>query len=226
MKSIKTSILCLLSAASVDAMEININSKLSTTSKVLQLAQMLSSSELDMKNFMYIRNKGQHSGDGDEEYVQEEEDEDDEEEEQVEIKPPTNSMTLIGRDKDGKFKHHENYLKLKNKINEQEKGHQSMFDSINQKLNDETFLQQAMNSNARDDSAGKVTPTTSSVQSAIQAADPTAVDAKAGAEAISKLSSKAPDGMTEADEKCYEARYGDLEKGQKGRRHFQDVGSW
>jgi hypothetical protein len=30
--------------------------------------------------------------------------------------------------------------------------------------------------------------------------------------------------MTEADEKCYEARYGDL-KGVPGRRHFQDVGS-
>jgi hypothetical protein len=43
-------------------------------------------------------------------------------------------------------------------------------------------------------------------------------------EAIPKLSSKAPDGMTEADEKCYEARYGDL-NGLPGRRHFQDVGS-
>jgi hypothetical protein len=30
--------------------------------------------------------------------------------------------------------------------------------------------------------------------------------------------------MTEADEKCYEARYGDLH-GAPGRRHFQDVGS-
>jgi len=87
---------------------------------------MLSSSQLDMKNFMYIKNNHQHrkSGDADEEYVQEEDDEEGEEEdEKVEIKPPTNSMTLIGRDKDGKFKHHDNYLKLKNKINEQEKGH-------------------------------------------------------------------------------------------------------
>lgn len=30
--------------------------------------------------------------------------------------------------------------------------------------------------------------------------------------------------MTELDEKCYEARYGDV-KGVAGRRHFQDVGS-
>jgi hypothetical protein len=51
---------------------------------------------------------------------------------------------LIGRDAEGKFKHHENYLQLKDKINEQEKGHQKMFDTINEKLNDQTFLQQAM----------------------------------------------------------------------------------
>jgi hypothetical protein len=135
-------------------MEININSKLSSTSQVFQLAQMLSSAQLDMKNFMYIRNKHKKSGDADEEYVQEDEDDEEEDDEQVEVRPPTNSMTLIGRDKDGKFKHHENYLKLKNKINEQEKGHQKMFDSINQKLNDETFLQQAMNSGAKDDQQG------------------------------------------------------------------------
>jgi len=30
--------------------------------------------------------------------------------------------------------------------------------------------------------------------------------------------------MTAADEKCYEARYGDL-NGVAGRRHYQDVGS-
>lgn len=131
MKSIKTSVLCLLLAAGVKSMEININSKLATTTGVSHLAEMLSSSELDMKSFMYIRDKHRKSGDVDEEYVQEEEDEDDEDDEQIEVKPPTNSMTLIGRDKEGKFKHHENYLKLKNKINEQEKGHQSMFDSIN-----------------------------------------------------------------------------------------------
>jgi len=116
-------------------------------------------------------------------------------------------MTLIGRDKDGKFKHHENYLQLKNKINEQEKSHQKMFDTINEKLNDETFLQQAMNikMNAGNSAAG---------------ADAGA----AGAEAIPDKSSKAPDGMTEKDEKCYEHRFSDL-GGSKGRTHFQDAGS-
>jgi rubrerythrin len=109
-------------------------------------------------------------------------------------------------------------LKLKNKINEQEKGHQKMFDSINEKLNDETFLQQAMNSGTKDDE--KTQPT----QGTTAPTDATAVNTTAS-EPMSKLSSKAPDGMTEADEKCYEARYGDL-NGVSGRRHFQDVGSW
>jgi len=53
-------------------------------------------------------------------------------------------------------------------------------------------------------------------------------DAAAGAattaEAISTSSSKAPDGMTEADEKCYETRFADLGK-MKGRQHYQDIGS-
>jgi hypothetical protein len=133
-------------------MEININSRLSATTRVDQLAQMLSSAQLDMKNYMYIRQKHKskngQSGDADEEYVQEDED-DEEDDDQVELKPPSDTMTLIGRDKDGKFKHHENYLKLKNKINLQEQGHQKMFDSINKKLNDETFLQQAMTSGTK-----------------------------------------------------------------------------
>lgn len=88
---------------------------------------------------MYIRNNQKKAGDADEEYVQATDDDDDDDEE--EVKPPTDSMTLIGRDKEGKFMHHhDNYLKLKNRINEQEKGHQGMFDSINEKLNDATFL--------------------------------------------------------------------------------------
>ena len=156
-------------------MEININSKLATTTGVSHLAEMLSSSELDMKSFMYIRDKHRKSGDVDEEYVQEEEDEDDEDDEQIEVKPPTNSMTLIGRDKEGKFKHHENYLKLKNKINEQEKGHQSMFDSINQKLNDNSFLQQAMSTGAKDE--GTPPAATSAPAAASNSTDATTVPA-------------------------------------------------
>ena len=71
------------------------------------MADMLAASELDLKNFLYIKHK--KSGEADEEYVQEDEDADDDEEEK-DVKPPSQTMTLIGRDKDGKFKHHENYL--------------------------------------------------------------------------------------------------------------------
>jgi hypothetical protein len=77
-----------------------------------------------------------------------------------------------------------------------------MFDTINEKLNDESFLQQAMKEvEAPKEAKGK--------------------DDKKAAKA---KSSKAPDGMTEEDEKCYEARFSDLNK-KKGREHFQDVGS-
>ena len=41
---------------------------------------------------------------------------------------------LIGRDKKGMFKNHKNFVRLRNKINEQESGHQKMFDGINEKL--------------------------------------------------------------------------------------------
>jgi hypothetical protein len=43
---------------------------------------------------------------------------------------------LNGRDKNGMYKNHKNYVNLRNKINEQESGHQKMFDSINDKLSD------------------------------------------------------------------------------------------
>lgn len=143
---------------------------------------------------MFIKNKSKHSGEVDEEYVQED---DDEEEDDKDFKPPSHTLALIGRDKDGKFRHHENYLQLKNKINEQEKSHQKMFDTINDKLNDQTFLQQAMH----------------------VVGAPAAVSETTNTTVISNQSSKAPDGMTEKDEKCYEARFADL-AGKHGRAHF------
>jgi len=41
------------------------------------------------------------------------------------------------------FKNHQNFLKLRNKINEQETQHADMFQSINDKLQDKNFLEQA-----------------------------------------------------------------------------------
>lgn len=39
------------------------------------------------------------------------------------------------------FNNHQNYMKLRNKINEQENSHSEMFDTINKKLTDHTFIQ-------------------------------------------------------------------------------------
>tara|TARA_B110001450_G_scaffold142038_1_gene132989 strand:+ start:109 stop:561 length:453 start_codon:yes stop_codon:yes gene_type:complete len=41
---------------------------------------------------------------------------------------------LIGRDENGLFKDHQSFLKMRNRINKQEDGHQDMFDKINDKL--------------------------------------------------------------------------------------------
>lgn len=41
---------------------------------------------------------------------------------------------LIGRDSNGEFKNHQSFLKMRNLINQQEDGHQAMFQKINDKL--------------------------------------------------------------------------------------------
>jgi hypothetical protein len=41
------------------------------------------------------------------------------------------------------FKNHKNFVKMRNKINDQEQKHQKMFDTITKKLGDETFIAQA-----------------------------------------------------------------------------------
>jgi hypothetical protein len=75
---------------------------------------MLAESDLDMKSFLYIKDREWPT----EEYVQEDHDyDDDDPEEFAEGSKPANGQ-LIGRDQDGKFKHHENYVQLMNKINE------------------------------------------------------------------------------------------------------------
>ena len=42
------------------------------------------------------------------------------------------------------FKNHQSYVKLRNMVNEQENTHQQMFDSINEKLQDKAYLEQAI----------------------------------------------------------------------------------
>jgi hypothetical protein len=57
-------------------------------------------------------------------------------------KPSTERV--YGRDKNGQYRNHSNYVQLRNKINSQEMAHGSMFDGINARLSDDTFLQQAI----------------------------------------------------------------------------------
>ena len=45
------------------------------------------------------------------------------------------------------FKNHKNYMKLRNKINEQENSHSEMFDTITKKLTDHNFIQSAIELN-------------------------------------------------------------------------------
>jgi hypothetical protein len=49
-----------------------------------------------------------------------------------------------GRDHNGMYKNHQHYTKLRNKINEQENSHQELFQTVMEKLQDRTFLEQAM----------------------------------------------------------------------------------
>ena len=67
---------------------------------------------------------------------EEDDDEDDDEDELVQIHKKN-----YGRDENGMFNNHKNYMKLRNKINEQETSHSEMFDTINKKLTDQTFIQ-------------------------------------------------------------------------------------
>lgn len=73
-----------------------------------------------------------------------------------------------------------------------------MFDHINERLSDSSFVQQAIEMHAKVDEA-----TTG---------------------AANTVSSKSDAGMSDADVQCYEKRYSDLE-GKSGREHFLEIGS-
>ena len=70
-------------------------------------------------------------------------DEENEDHEAAEDKAADNKR-VFGRDKNGQYKNHANFVKLRNKINSQELKHDQMFENINRRLNDNTFLQQAI----------------------------------------------------------------------------------
>ena len=115
------------------------------------------------------------------------------------------------------FKNHKNYMKLRNKINEQENSHSEMFDTISKKLTDHNFIQSAIEISS--EVLGK-----SSSKTASRSKSKTK-----GSQGGNTVSSFSEAGMSDADVKCYEARFNDLE-GKNGREHFleygQDEGRW
>lgn len=79
---------------------------------------------------------------GDEESEDEDEESDDEDSDSDE--KPDNAqnaeLRVFGRDKNGMYKNHDKYLMLRNKINEQEKTHEEMFENITKKLKETSFV--------------------------------------------------------------------------------------
>ena len=120
----------LLGLSSVDETKAN-KMSLSTFSKSDQMANLLNSAELNL-----------------DEFVKDEEDSDDDksakDETHVELNEEEAELAKNhGRDKNGMFKNHRNFVKMRNKINDQESKHQHMFDTIQKKLTDENFISQA-----------------------------------------------------------------------------------
>jgi len=101
------------------ASEAATNTKVKSANTNANMAKALAHADLDLKEFS----------------TKEEEEEEDntKDEEQVLLKNH-------GRDRNGMFKNHKNFVMMRNKINDQESKHQNMFDTINKKLADDNFI--------------------------------------------------------------------------------------
>jgi hypothetical protein len=110
------------------------------------LSEALSGTHIDLSSMQKLLGKEKmKDGEDDEEEEESEdtsekeskkEDNSDDDSSKSEEKESEKDGRLNGRDKNGMYKNHKNYVNLRNKINEQESGHQKMFDSINDKLSD------------------------------------------------------------------------------------------
>jgi len=98
-----------------------------------------------------------------------------------------------------------------------------MFDAINERLTDDTFIQQSIK--MRDDS-GAATGAAATAAAAAGSADTgSATGALAtGAVDPNSRSSTADGGMTDADAKCYEGRFTDIGN-MTAREHYAETGS-
>ena len=194
---------------SVNAAEVDLSGKAAADNMIT----LLTKSELNLDAFAIQEQKTVSE---EEEESESESDEDEQKPEEPKLPGPKNSK-LIGRDENGMFKNHQNFVKLRNKINQQESEHQKMFDSINDKLNDHSFIEQAAKITIDEKMENKAA---ASVQ--------TKTELKSNATAQTtkkddKVSSKSEAGMSEADVACYTSKYSDV-KGD-AREHYLTTGA-
>lgn len=103
------------------ASEAATNTKVKSANTNANMAKALAHTDLDLKEFSTSTKE------------EEEEEDNTKDEEQVLLKNH-------GRDRNGMFKNHKNFVMMRNKINDQESKHQNMFDTINKKLADDNFI--------------------------------------------------------------------------------------
>jgi len=101
------------------ASEASTNTEVKSANANANMAKALAGADLDLKEFSTKED--------------DEEEDNSKDEEQVLIKNH-------GRDRNGMFKNHKNFVMMRNKINDQESKHQNMFDTINKKLADDNFI--------------------------------------------------------------------------------------
>ena len=109
------------------------------------LIEALSSTEVDLSVFAGLADEEDDDGDSSEvkaatKFLSS----DDDSANKKSTKGSNTEHRVFGKDKYGHYKNQANYIKLRNKINAQESAHQAMFDNINTKLMDSSFLEQAV----------------------------------------------------------------------------------
>jgi len=114
--------IALLLLGVTQASEASINTEALSSNANANMAKAIAGSDLDLKEFAT------------------KEDEEEEDNSKDKSDEETQLIKNHGRDSNGMFKNHKNFVMMRNKINDQESKHQSMFDTINKKLADDNFI--------------------------------------------------------------------------------------
>lgn len=124
---------------------IEMSSDLIEASKSKSLIESLINSEI--KDSIFEDDEEEADDTANSQTDEEGDDEDSESEEAEEPEHQANVQTktestarVFGRNKQGLYNNHQNYMMLRNKVNEAESGHQEMFDQISERLQDSNFV--------------------------------------------------------------------------------------